>query len=358
MTLLNWFLSFFKSNPYRTGLLKDLRTPLEIAQDYMHEERSTITTADPLSNAKLDISPYPYVNQYGTSSCVPHAVGLGLAIERKNQTGNYSAIAPMFPYRLRSNFSGEGSIPANIYAIYKNTGAPLADTLPTPQTEQQANLVILTPQMYNEAAIFKGNLYFKLGTPNDIAAIAQVAQEGHAVALCLFATYDEYAKQFPTVDNPSLKQGNAEVQHEVCVLPYSGFMWNGKRYVAIQDSAFFGGWKLRYLSEDFIKTRVTEARYWTSVQVLSTGEPPKYVFTQPLSVGSKGADVKALQQLLISEGLLPSDCCTGVFAGLTLAGVRAFQERYASEVLLPAGLLAPSGYFGNYSIKKANSLCM
>lgn len=345
-------------SPYFTGILPDTRLASEKIKDYMSEERTAPTApADPFGNPQMASSLYPYVNQFGTSSCVPHAVGLGLAIERKNQTGNYSAVAPIFPYRLRSNYAGEGSIPANIYAIYKNTGAPLEATLPTPQTEQQANMVTLTQQMYNEAAIFKGNLYFKLGTPNDIVAIAQIAQEGHAVALCLFATYDEYAKQIPTVDNPSLKQGAAEVQHEVCVIPYSGFTLNGTRYVCIQDSAWFGGFKFRYLSENFIKARVTESRYWTSVQVLASGVAPKYTFTQPLNVGMRNEEVKQMQLLLISEGLLPTDCATGFFGGLTLAAVKAFQERYASEVLLPAGLTAPSGFWGNYTIKKANQLC-
>ena len=357
-SVLNWLLGLFKKNPYFTGVLKDNRTAAEIAQDYMHEERvAPAAGADPFGNSQMTSSPYPYVNQFGTSSCVCHAAGLALAIERKNQTGNYSPVAPIFAYRLRSNYAGEGSIPANIFSIYANTGAPLEATLPTPQTEQQANMLTLTPQMYNEAAIFKGNLYFKLGTANDIAAIAQIAQEGHAVSICLFATYSEYAKQIPTVDNPTLTQDAAEVQHEVCVIPYSGFTLNGVRYVCIQDSAWFGGFKFRYLSEDFIKARVTESRYWTSVSVLATGTPPKYTFTQPLSVGMQSNEVKQMQLLLISEGLLPTDCATGYFGGLTLAGVKAFQEKYAADVLLPAGLTAPSGFWGNYTIKKANLLC-
>lgn len=356
--IIKWITSLFARNPYFTGVLKDNRTIAEVAQDYLHEERvqSTIPI-DPFGNPQMGSSPFPYVNQFGTSSCVPHAVGLGLAIERKAQTGNYSALAPAFVYRLRSNFAGEGSIPANIYAIYKQFGAPLEATVPTPQTEQQANLIVPTTQMYNEGAIFKGNLYFKLGTPNDITAIAGIAQQGHAVALCLYATYDEYAKQIPTVDDHTLSQNNAEVQHEVCVIPYSGFTLNGIKYVCIQDSAWFGGWKFRYLSETFIKARVTESRYWTSVAVLATGTPPKFTFTQNLTVGMSSNEVKQAQLLLISEGLLPSDCATGYFGGLTLAGVKAFQEKYASDVLLPAGLTAPSGFWGNYTIKKANLLC-
>lgn len=355
--LLNWILSFFKS-PYFTGLLPDNRSQADIEKDYMHEERVQSTVpVDPFGNTQIALSPYPYVSQNSTSSCVTHAVGLGLSIQRKLDSNTYYGLAPIFPYRLRSNYPGEGSIPANIYDIYHNFGAPLEDTVPTPMYESEANALVVTTQMFNEAAIFKGNAYFKLGTPNDITAIAGIAQQGHAVALCLFATYDEWAQQYPQIYNPTLKQANAEVSHEVCVLPYSGFILNGIKYVAIQDSAWFGGWKLRYLSEAFITARITESRYWTSVSTLSTGTPPKFTFTQTLKVGVTSNEVKQAQLLLISEGLLPSDCATGYFGGLTLAGVRAFQEKYAADILLPQGLMAPTGFWGTGCIKKANQLC-
>lgn len=360
MTFLKWLLSFFVKSPYFTGVLKDNRTAAQIGQDYLHEELVTTTVAvDPFSNPQITVSPYPYQNQFGTSSCVTHAVGMAYAIERG--LTNFAALAYIFVYRLRSNFAGEGSIPANIFSIYHNTGAPLYTTLPTPQTEVQANNISLTQQMYNEADIYKGAKYFKITTGyNDINTIAQILQQGHAVVVCIFATYDEYSKQIPTVDNPNLKQSDvaAEVQHEICILPNSGFVMNGIKYVAVQDSAWFGGWKLRYFSEGFIKARVTESRYWVGTQVLGNGPIPKYVFTQTLKLGDKNAEVKIMQQLLISEGLLPPDCATGLFGGLTLAGVNAFQQKYAADILLPQGLIAPTGFWGVGCIKKGNALCV
>lgn len=356
-TLLNWLLGKPK-NPYFTGVLPDNRTQAQIDQDYLHTELvGTPVATGPFNNTQLVDSPYPYQNQQGTSECVPHAVGLAYEIERGVTL--YVPPSPTFVYRLRSNYPGEGSIIPNIYDIYHNTGAPLYSDLPTPATEAEANSVVLTPAMYNEAAIYKGANYFKISPSNDISTIATVAQQGHGVTICFYSTYEEWSQLYPQIVNPTLKQSDptAQVSHEVCVLPNSGFILNGTRYVVIQDSAWFGGIKLRYVSEAFIAARITDARYWIGTLALGSGPVPKYHFTQSLTVGSKGNEVVQMQKLLISEGLLPNDCATGNFAGLTLAGVKAFQQKYAADILLPQGLSAPTGYWGAGSIKKANILC-
>lgn len=360
MNLFNQILVFFLGHswsPTFTGVVPDTRPPEEKEKDYLSEERRFIQTSDPFGNPQIKESPYPYLNQLSTSECVPHAITLALAIERKNDTGNFSLLSPTFIYRLRANYAKAGSAPQDIFNLLKKYGAPLYDTLPTPQVESQANAVTLTTDMYSEAEIFKGlSPYYSLGKPNDIAAIAKIAQEGHAVPITVFATEEEYARQYPAILIPNLTYSQAEVQHEICVLPYSGFMKDGIKYVAIQDSAWFGGWKVRYLSEAFIKARCYGACYWVSVNVLGSGPRPKWLFTKSLTIGSKGTDVLMLQRLLISEGFLPNDLGSGYFGGHTRAGVKAFQMRYKDEILTPAGL-TPTGYFGTLSMAVANRLC-
>lgn len=357
--LINFIISLFSKSqsPFFTGVLPDNRSEEEKSKDYLSEEMMPPSVPEPFSNPQMTVSPYPYVNQLGTSSCVPHAATLALAIERKADVNNFALLSPMFAYRLRSNYAAEGSPPQNIFQILRNSGAPLADSLPTPQYEFQANALSITDQMKSEAAIYKGLDYYTLAIPNSIVTIAKIAMQGHAIAITLFANEDEYSIQYPKIVNPNLTYSQAEIQHEVCVLPYSGFIKDGIRYVAIQDSAWFGGWKLRYLSEAFIKARVYGAAYWDTVQILATGKYPKHVFTYPLRLGNQNDEVKILQQMLIAEGLLPPTLATGLFGGKTLAGVRAFQEKYAIDILIPAGLTAPTGFFGDLSIKKANDLC-
>lgn len=343
------------------GVLPDLRSDEEKQADYLHEERvGSAVPADPFGNAKITESPYPYENQQGSSSCVAHGVGLGLAIERAKALGTYIRLGWLFNYRLRSNFGSEGMVISESCKLYKGKGAPLYDTAPDLATEEQANAMAITDAMTNEAQIFDNAEYYKVASGiNDISVLGAIAQQGKAVPITIFATYSEWAKQYPTVDIPELNLSDprTNVRHEVCILPYSGFTENGVRYLTVQDSAWFGGFKLRHLSEQFIEYRVTSAFYWDSVAMEATGIYPHYTFSKVLTVGTSSEEVRQLQLLLIGLGLLPADCATGYFGGRTLAGVRAFQETYASEILTPLGLAAPTRTWGSGCIKKANALC-
>src|SRR4051812_6657781 len=104
---LSWL--FGNKNNHFTGVLPDPRASQEKQCDYLHEERAAAVSVDPFSNKQITVSPYFYENQNRTYSCVPHGVGLGLGIERKNDVGSYQRIAQMFPYRLRQGYPAEGS---------------------------------------------------------------------------------------------------------------------------------------------------------------------------------------------------------------------------------------------------------
>jgi len=235
MNFIKYVWSFFTKlfNPKRnfTGLLLDTRLESQKQRDYLHEERPAAAVADPFSNAQIDTTPYIELNQFMTSSCVPHGVGLALSIERLNDTGVWQPTSPIFNYRLRSNYPQEGASLPGIADIYKKFGTPLYTTLPTPGTEKEANMVVITSQMFTEAEIFKGKEYFSYRYPNDIEELARVAQAGHGVAILIFANEEEYSRSFPTILNPNLNSFTAEIRHCVCVLPKSGFMKDGKRYL-------------------------------------------------------------------------------------------------------------------------------
>ena len=89
-----------------------------------------------------------------------------------------------------------------------------------------------------------------------------------------------------------------------------------------------------------------------------------YRFSNYLSVGMKGADVVALQQVLDLEGCydyvpaVGSPKYTGNFIkdGYTFKGVVKFQEKYASEILTPLGLKKGTGFVGDATLKKLNAL--
>jgi len=75
-------------------------------------------------------------------------------------------------------------------------------------------------------------------------------------------------------------------------------------------------------------------------QLSGTSAPAagSYTFSQNLTLGSKGADVTALQQILIASGHLKISAPTGYFGSLTKAALAAWQ---ADHSISPA-----VGYFG------------
>lgn len=93
--------------------------------------------------------------------------------------------------------------------------------------------------------------------------------------------------------------------------------------------------------------------------------PCTFNFTRNLSRGDEGQDVLELQQFLnktlptpivaIGPGSPGSE--TIFYGDVTVEGVKAFQEMYATETLLPFGHSFGTGYFYDLTRNKANQLC-
>ena len=73
---------------------------------------------------------------------------------------------------------------------------------------------------------------------------------------------------------------------------------------------------------------------------------------------ANNSDVRCLQAFLKNQGqeVYPEALVTGNFANLTKAAVIRFQEKYASEILIPLGLSAGTGYVGPSTRAKINQL--
>ncbi len=90
--------------------------------------------------------------------------------------------------------------------------------------------------------------------------------------------------------------------------------------------------------------------YFKSISLLAESvEPEKATFNRNLSLGMSGDDVKALQEILIDEGVWDrSDVgATGYFGSITKTAVIKYQKKYAAEILEPLGLVEGTGFVGS-----------
>lgn len=91
-----------------------------------------------------------------------------------------------------------------------------------------------------------------------------------------------------------------------------------------------------------------------------------YTWTRDLNVGAQGADVKMLQMFLNSNadtrvaatGAGSAGMETEFYGPATAAAVSKMQVMYRADILTPAGLVNPTGFFGPSTRAKANSLCV
>ncbi|MFZ2555473.1 MAG: peptidoglycan-binding domain-containing protein [Minisyncoccia bacterium] len=81
------------------------------------------------------------------------------------------------------------------------------------------------------------------------------------------------------------------------------------------------------------------SRAASTTPIVATGLCPD--IPRLLSFGMNGADVGALQNFLISEGLLNADSATGFFGALTEAAVKTWQS---AKAIITEGTPATTGY--------------
>lgn len=360
MDFLKNFINYFKTfsqKTHFTGVLSDDRPVSEIVKDYLHEERLPSSPATIWFDRPF-VSPYLNENQNDTSSCVAHATTMAWSITTKNLGSDFTRLSKMFVYKLRTNFPSPGCNMPEMMDRLKKVGSCLYTNLPTPFTEEMANSVSITAPLIKEASENKKLVeYYKISNARDIDLLASISATGVGISLLIFATYKEWAQKYPQVI-PGTVESVAPIRHGVCILDRGGFIENGIKYLAIVDSSWFGDYKIRYLSEDFIKNRVFKvdgAAYFDAVSIMDSVKPSNLgVFVGTMEKGDIGELVLNLQKVLLYEGFLPADCVIGTFGPRTVKAVTQLQEKYASEILNPVGLTKGTGLVGPSTINWLN----
>lgn len=358
------------TTPKFLGVVKDDRTAEEKEFDIIDTEFIGTDAQVPSyfatqEEASKFVNFFPKLNQLYTSSCMIHGHGLTTVIYDAIKNNRPAIVlAPIFNYRQRVNFPSPGMIQYDVQNLTINPGIiPFAE-LPTPQEETDANAVVITADMKKNVVIVDGT-WVNLGNPKNIDAIAIVTNTfGLAATIILWASEAEWSGSVVDVLDPSVTEANAYVQHNVTVLPQSAYKDStGKRWVAIQDSAWFGGLNTRWVSENFISQRIVASDYL--IGITSNNRPtekPAHTFTKTLTYGMTDAvEVTALQKMLQYLGFLATEVNGtpvpyGYYGGMTKQAVLAFQNAHPEEILTPNGLTTGNGYFGPSTMSYMNTL--
>jgi len=337
-----------------TGYLEDNRSEAEKSKDFRHEELDAGAGAVFLTEKEAEKSTklYKKLDQKSTSSCVAHSASLALGIDNELEGEGFVDLSRSYVYRQRSNFPYEGMYYYNVGDICTKTGDCLETTLPTPTQERDINNVMITNSMIEEGKKYRSASYIFMTDPT-MEQLKNVANGLHkGILVSIFANRNEWSLEYPEIKTPNLNRNDASIHHCVTILPDSVYEKKGKKYVIVQDSAWFGNRNIRHLSEEFVKERLRYALYFLN---LPNPKPApkneaeisfKYTFTRDLTVGSRGEDVKMLQMALAELGFFTYPTATGYFGGITRKAVIEFQEFYSNEVLKFFGLTKGTGYVG------------
>jgi hypothetical protein len=335
------------------GELPDIRPASLKIKDYDSRELDFggfkwLTKKQAEKNAKE----YIVRNQYKKSSCVGSSMCNALWNTEKE------VLADEYLYTQRKNKPSEGSNRIEMCELIVSQGVCGRDSMREVKTEAEANAVKISQEQRLAAKEHQQESYVFFNDP-DIDEIVKYLNEGFAVSFSIFAEYNEWKLSEPVIKDTKLTPAKAEINHSVCGIPNTGYMYKGQKYFILTDSAHFGGAYLRHLTEGFVKDRVKHGNIFIDLKTEEVSKTPpfKYVWTRNLTVGDTGEDVQMLQKALQWLGYFPHGTSqTFFFGGITRQAVKDFQEANRSWILKPLGLDTPTGIFGKQTMKILNNL--
>jgi hypothetical protein len=317
------------------GVADDPRNKYQKQLDYRHEDLFGASTFEWKEFNDSEIPRHNIRNQNGSSECV--AFSVCKALGRNNQP--FKDLRPEYIYTKRAN-RGEGMWLQNAFDIAVKYGAPEDPELKGDNlTEAQANAYTPTPEETAQALKYRGKNYVFINKDN-IDEIARVIEQGHTPIFLVRCDITEWTSE-PTVNNSKTSPFN--INHAVPAV-YAGIR-NGVKTIVISDSwgSSYGKNGLRYISEDFIKTRVETVGY---IVDLPDEVIPKFVFNKDLYFGMRNSDVLLLQKRLVKEGFA-TFTPTGYFGLLTQLAVIKYQKA--------KGITPSVGFVGKITRESLNS---
>lgn len=283
------------------GALADSRPSVAKAKDFKASDIAGAPAIPLFKNPKVTALTATTYSQEYVSDCVPH--GFYTQLEYEGIVPK-SGMSQLLAYRKRSNYATAGSQAVDMYTQIRNGQSINADAATfSGMTEVAANNLMLVPGTKLLAPFnYYGfeNLFFNSSNSKSNGDAIAACASGKAIAIFIFATEAEWSQEYVRVKDQNLPIATAYIRHCVCIVPKGDFTEMNQQWLAVHDSAKFGGRHLRYITYDFFLKRC----YYAS-QVYATGTVPpassfKYVFTKQLRYkGNNDAkELKALQQAL------------------------------------------------------------
>jgi len=343
-----------------TGANLDYRSEDEKLNDYAFEEIASGFTPYVWEERPAKQRYFYPFDQNGSLSCVAGYAGIRL----EKLDGNI--ISRKDVYRRRSNYPMGGMSMPDIMKIIRQ-GACLESSLASQglgETKMNENYT-LTPKMIEERDKNRGGSSFTITNFRDMDTVAQAFNGG--IEICAFWYFDKNGNEWWIVEPKPLFTFKSEfddvARHQATIVDM--ILVNGVKTIVVQDTAGVGtGFgednNLRYITPDMLAKRSYSMGFiLDNDDEKLIPEPiavrPIFAVTVPMKVGSTGANVKQLQEVLIYEGLLNIKAPTGSYFGLTRQAVIKLQEKYRAEILTPVGLRFGTGIIGASSLKFLNS---
>lgn len=320
---------------FKSGALTDTRPDSEKQKDHRFEE--LVASAAPVVWKEKDPSQwrrFPTFEQDGSGSCVAQTARKLMGIIYSLLTGGrFLDVSATHIYQRRINKPAAGMGGVDVFKIMQE-GVTLDVFAPSDHLSDASMDGFTVPEYAKEVgkALKIGN-YVMLPIGN-FETIASVMQEtGKGVMVWFFFTSEEWAQLTPEIKDPSLVKENA-LRHSVAAVDF--FMYRGKKWLRVEDSAHFGGYTEHLISEEFFKARNYFAAYPMNFKFQEgsvTPTVPHHTFTKPLEFSAEyktDPDVAALQDILKYEGLFPINVdSTGYYGAVTAKGVLAWQKKHA-----------------------------
>lgn len=315
----------------------ELGTPEQVKKLFSAEE----LVASPLAPVFNETDPSKWVinprrDQNTQSSCTYHARAKAAGVLQRNTLGEF-VVYSAADYNKRWNAPAEGSSPIEAMSNWRKYGIGLEEFEPSIAiSAQELALVAQNDFEKDIASVSTLDAYYGLRAYDFDQIVSTLQATNKPIVFAVFATYSEWNRDIPVIENANLPLATAPVRHLVCATPNVG-VWNGQVGFTLEDSwgsIGINGAGVRWMTREFFEKRnyiqglvPTSFKNYADIEVVPSR--PTIALERDLEFGDEGPDVKALQMVYKYEGTFPANHGgSEYFGNITQRCTEQYQAKY------------------------------